>query len=123
GLKAAESALGGAVSAQGTLYAMRRALVPAVIPDAMADDFYISVQAPAAGRRLVLAPQAVAIEAVTARHGDEFMRRVRSTERGWRALWAMRRLMNPFRHGFYALQLICHKLLRRLVAFLLPLLL
>lgn len=123
GLKAAESALGGAVSAQGTLYAMRRALVPAVIPDAMADDFYISVQAPAAGRRLVLAPQAVAIEAVTARTGDEFMRRVRSTERGWRALWAMRGLMNPFRHGLYALQLICHKLLRRLVAFLLPLLL
>lgn len=123
GLKAAESALGGAVSAQGTLYAMRRALVPATIPEAMADDFFISVQAPAAGRRLVLAPRAIAIEAVTARTGDEFMRRVRSTERGWRALWAMRGLMNPFRHGLYALQLICHKLLRRLVAFLLPLLL
>ncbi|MEZ5798370.1 MAG: glycosyltransferase [Paracoccaceae bacterium] len=122
-LKAAESALGGVVSAQGTLYALRRDLVPRQVPEAMADDFYISVQAPAHGRRLVFAPLAVAVEEVTQRTRDEFMRRVRSTERGWRALWSMRRLMNPAGRGLYAMQLISHKLLRRLVAFLLPLLL
>ncbi|MFZ1468329.1 MAG: glycosyltransferase [Paracoccaceae bacterium] len=122
-LKAAEGALGGVVSAQGTLYALRRSLVPGEVPSAMADDFYISVQAPAQGMRLAFAPRAEAVEEVTARTRDEFMRRVRSTERGWRALWAMRRLMNPARHGLYAVQLISHKLIRRLVAFLLPLLL
>lgn len=119
-LKAAENRLGGAVSAQGTLYAMRRELVPERIPGDMADDFYISVQAPAQHRRLVFEPRAVAQEAVTSRTGDEFMRRVRSTERGWRALMRMRRLMNPARHGLYALQLMFHKGLRRVVAFLLP---
>ncbi|MEZ5911950.1 MAG: glycosyltransferase family 2 protein [Paracoccaceae bacterium] len=121
-LKAAESALGGAVSAQGTLYALRRELVPEPVPSDMADDFYISVQAPAAGLRLAFAPAAVAIEAVTARTGREFLRRVRSTERGWRALWAMRRLMNPLTHGLYAIQLVSHKLARRLVALALPIL-
>ncbi|KIC10753.1 hypothetical protein RA19_10185 [Leisingera sp. ANG-M1] len=123
GLKAAENRLGGAVSAQGTLYAMRRQLVPDRVPGDVADDFYISVQAPAHHCRLVFEPRAVAQEAVTSRTGDEFMRRVRSTERGWRGLMRMRQLMNPGRHGLYALQLLCHKGLRRLVAFLLPVLL
>lgn len=119
-LKSAESRIGGAVSAQGTLYAIRRALVPAKVPEAMADDFYISTQVPAAGYRLVFDPRAIAIEDVTERTGDEIMRRVRSTERGWRGLMTMRRLLNPLRHGLYAIQLISHKLLRRVVAFFLP---
>ena len=122
-LKAAENRLGGAVSAQGTLYAMRRALVPDRVPGDVADDFYISVQAPAQHRRLVFEPRAVAQEAVTSRTGDEFMRRVRSTERGWRGLMRMRRLLNPAQYGLYALQLLFHKGLRRMVAFLLPLML
>lgn len=87
----------------------------------MADDFYISVQVPAQGKRLIFEPRAIAREEVTVRVGDEFMRRVRSTERGWRALMQMARLMNPARHGIYAVQLASHKCLRRLVAFLLPL--
>lgn len=119
-LKQAESRLGGAVSAQGTLYAMRRECLPPTVPRTVADDFYISVHAPAHGRRLVFAPDAVAREAVTQRTGAEFMRRVRSTERGWRGLMRMAGLMNPARHGLYAVQLFCHKALRRLVAFLLP---
>lgn len=119
-LKRAESRLGGAVSAQGTLYAMRRECLPPTVPRTVADDFYISVHAPAHGRRLVFAPDAVAREAVTQRTGAEFMRRVRSTERGWRALMSMAGLMNPARHGLYAIQLFCHKALRRLVAFVLP---
>ncbi|MEX0303833.1 MAG: glycosyltransferase, partial [Leisingera sp.] len=86
GLKAAENRLGGAVSAQGTLYAMRRRLVPERVPGDVADDFYISVQAPAQHRRLVFEPRAVAQEAVTSHAGDEFMRRVGSTPRGLRGL-------------------------------------
>jgi len=122
-LKKAESVLGGAVSAQGTLYAVRRGLLPHFVPDAMADDFFISVQVPAAHKRLVYEPRAVAREELTPKTRDEFMRRVRSTERGWRGLMAMRRLLNPFDHGLYALQLLSHKALRRLVAFLLPVML
>ncbi|MEM1398422.1 MAG: glycosyltransferase [Pseudomonadota bacterium] len=122
-LKQAESQLGGAVSAQGTLYAMRRALVPKVVLPAVTDDFYISVQAVDRGHRLAYVPEAIAVEDVTDRAGEEFMRRVRSTERGWRSMMVMGRLFNPVRHGLYAIQLTSHKALRRLVAFLLPALL
>ena len=34
---------------------------------------------------------------------------------GLEAVLVMRQLLNPFKHGFYALQLLTHKVLRRLV--------
>ncbi|WP_192361879.1 glycosyltransferase [Mesorhizobium mediterraneum] len=122
-LKAAESRIAGAVSAQGSLYAIRRSLVPYPVARDIADDLYISLTAISAGRRLVFEPGAVAVEPVTGQTRGEFMRRVRSTERGWRGILAMPRLLNPFSHGFYSIQLFSHKVLRRVVAFLLPLLL
>ncbi len=121
-LKRAEDRVGGVVSAQGTLYAVRRSLVPPV-PGDMADDFVTSVAVVAAGQRLAFAPGAEAVEAVSDDTSAEFGRRVRSTERGWRGLMHHAGLMNPGRSGIYAVQLICHKLLRRLVAFVLPVLL
>lgn len=121
-LKQAEDRVAGVISAQGTLYAVRRKLVP-VVPADMADDLVISLAVVHRGYRLAFAKGAVARETVTGRVGGEFGRRVRSTERGWRGLMQYRHLMNPARTGLYAVQLICHKLLRRLVAFLLPLLL
>lgn len=121
-MKSAEDRLGGAVSAQGTLYAMRRALLPDAVPADRADDFYLSTSAPAQGYRLAFVPEATAEEEVTQRTGDEFRRRVRSTERGWRALMSRAGLMNPARHGLYAVQLVSHKFLRRFTAFLLPVL-
>ena len=119
-LKRAESWLGGAVSAQGTLYALRRKLLPITVPAGVADDLFFSLQAVDRGGRLVFVPEAVAVEEVTARTGDEFKRRVRSTERGWRGLMMMSHLLDPRRYGLYAIQLFSHKVLRRLVAFLLP---
>jgi len=120
-LKRAEDRVGGVVSAQGTLYAVRRDLVPPV-PSDMADDFATSVAVVAQGKRLAFAPGAEAEEAVSADTSAEFGRRVRSTERGWRGLMHFAALMDPRRTGVYAVQLVCHKLLRRLVAFLLPVL-
>jgi len=117
-LKQAESALGGVVSAQGSLYAIRRALVPD-IPPAVADDFFISTAVPAAGFRLAFAPDAISVEGVTANVRREFGRRTRSTERGWRALLMRRGLLNPLRTGPYAVHLLFHKVLRRMVPLLL----
>lgn len=112
-LKQAESRLGGAVSAQGSLYAVRRALVGS-IPETVSDDFFISTQAVAAGQWLVFEPDAIAVEAVSNNTRNEFFRRVRSTERGWRGLLMRRSLLNPWRTGFYAIELLFHKVLRRM---------
>lgn len=112
-LKRAESRLGGTVSAQGSVYAMRRDLV-SIPGSGLADDFMISVGAVAAGRRLVFEPRARTAEIVTESVGSEMRRRVRSAELSWRSLIHSAQLMNPIRHGWYAWQLISHKLVRRL---------
>jgi len=117
--KRAESALSGAVSAQGSLYAIRRELLEP-LPPAAADDLLNSLRVVAKGRRLVFEPGAITEEAVSGNILEEFGRRVRSTEQGVRGLYIMRGLLNPFRHGFYSLQLFSHKVLRRMTPFLLP---
>ncbi|MHA6346612.1 glycosyltransferase family 2 protein [Roseivivax sp. CAU 1761] len=112
-LKRAESRLGGTVSAQGSVYALRRELV-AIPEPGYADDFMISVAAVAAGRRLVFEPRARSTEVVTESAGNEMRRRVRSAELSWRSLIHSAHLMNPLTNGWYAWQLISHKLVRRL---------
>lgn len=113
-LKRAESDLGGTVSAQGSIYAIRRQLT-APIPPGVADDFLMSVRVVDQGYRLAFESRATTREAVTERAGDEMARRIRSTEMGWRGLMMMRHLMNPLATGLYGWQLLSHKGLRRLV--------
>jgi cellulose synthase/poly-beta-1,6-N-acetylglucosamine synthase-like glycosyltransferase len=114
-LKVAESAAGNVISATGAIYAVRRSLFRPV-PDGVTDDFAISTAVICAGRRLVFAPHAVAYEPVAASAELELARKVRVMTRGLNAVVARRELLNPRRHGFYALQLLSHKVLRRLMA-------
>ncbi|MEM1373310.1 MAG: glycosyltransferase family 2 protein [Pseudomonadota bacterium] len=113
-LKHAESSLGGTVSAQGSIYAIRRALTGPINPGC-ADDFVMSVRVVHDGYRLAFEPDAVTEEHITEKLRQEAGRRVRSTEMGWRGLMENRSLLNPVRHGLYAWQLFSHKFLRRLV--------
>lgn len=118
-LKAAESAGGHVISATGALYAVRRELVEPV-PAGVTDDFTTSTGVIAAGARLVFAADAVVWEPVAETARSEAGRKVRVMTRGLQAVVLRRRLLDPRRHGFYAFQLLHHKVLRRLMA--LPLL-
>jgi glycosyltransferase involved in cell wall biosynthesis len=114
-LKTAESRGGNVISATGAIYAVRRELfVP--VPSGVTDDFATSTAVIAQGRRLVFAPDAVAFEPVGRSGGIEFERKVRVMTRGLNAVIARRELLDARRHGFYALQLVSHKVLRRLMA-------
>jgi cellulose synthase/poly-beta-1,6-N-acetylglucosamine synthase-like glycosyltransferase len=115
-LKRFQSQAGNAISATGAIYAIRRSLFRPV-PAGVTDDFVTSTRVIAQGYRLVFAPNAVAYEPVAVSSGAEFGRKVRVITRGLRAVLVMRELLNPFRYGFYALQLFSHKVLRRLVVF------
>jgi glycosyltransferase involved in cell wall biosynthesis len=114
-IKRAESRGGNAISATGAIYAVRRELFRPV-PPGVTDDFATSTAVIAQGRRLVFAPDAVAFEPVAPSGGDEFERKVRVMTRGLNGVVARRELLDPRRHGFYALQLLSHKVLRRLMA-------
>ncbi len=115
-LKRLESDAGSTISATGAIYAIRRPLFQGV-PAGVTDDFAVSTSVIAQGYRLVFAPDAVAYEPVAAGSGLEFGRKVRIMTRGLRGVWERRALLDPRRHGFYALQLLSHKVLRRLQVF------
>lgn len=120
-MKQFESRAGNTISATGAIYAIRRSLFQTV-REGVTDDFYTSTGVIAQGQRLVFSPDAVAYEPVAAASGIEFGRKVRVITRGLNAVFKSRaKLLNPFRYGFYAIQLFSHKVMRRLIVY--PLLL
>ena len=113
-LKEAESTAGSTISATGAIYAVRRSLFSGV-PVGVTDDFAVSTAVIAQGYRLVFAADAVAWESVSGSGGIEWGRKVRIITRGLRGVMLRRSLLDPRRHGFYSVQLLTHKLLRRLM--------
>lgn len=113
-LKAREAATGNIVSADGAIYAIRRELWREPASSAVNDDFVISTAVIAQGKHLVFEPTAMAYESPASRAGDEFTRKIRILSRGWWSVLAMRKLLNPFRYGFYSCVLFTHKVMRRL---------
>jgi glycosyltransferase involved in cell wall biosynthesis len=114
-LKLAESRAGNVISATGAIYAVRRSLFRPP-PPGVTDDFAISTAVIAQGQRLVFAPDAIAYEPVARSSDAEFARKVRVMTRGLNGVVLRRELLDPRRHGFYAIQLFSHKVLRRLMA-------
>jgi glycosyltransferase involved in cell wall biosynthesis len=115
-VKAMSSRGGNVTSATGALYALRRSFVEPV-PDGVTDDFFLSTGVVARGGRLVFEPSAVAREPVAPGARAEYGRKVRVMTRGFHAIGLRRQLLDPRLHGFYALQLFTHKVLRRTMAF------
>ncbi len=115
-LKQMESLTGSVISAHGGMYAIRREFFPPVTDAAVTDDFAISTAVIEGGRRLVFESEARGWEGTVDEAHREFSRRVRLMTRGFRSVLLRRRLLNPFRTGFYALVLFTHKVLRRLMA-------
>ncbi|MDZ7267816.1 MAG: glycosyltransferase family 2 protein [candidate division KSB1 bacterium] len=114
-LKQQESLTGSIVSAHGAIYAIRRALYRHPESAAVTDDFAISTAVIEQGYRLVFEREAVAHEEPVPAAAGEFHRKVRIMTRGWRGVLLRRKLLNPRRHGFYAVTLFSHKVMRRLV--------
>lgn len=117
-LKTLQSRAGSMTAATGAIHAIRRELFRPV-PLGVSDDFFTSTRAVASGYRLAFAEEALAYETVSPDEEAEFGRKVRIATRGLLGLWIARDLMNPLRHGFYAVQLMSHKLLRWSVCWLL----
>jgi cellulose synthase/poly-beta-1,6-N-acetylglucosamine synthase-like glycosyltransferase len=116
-LKRLEDRVGSVVSASGHLYAVRRRFFTPSALTAGTDDFVISSQVVRAGGRLVFDERAIVLVATPQEGGTELRRKVRVMNRGLRAVLALGGALLPTRTGLYALEVIFHKVLRRLVAF------
>ena len=112
-LRAQETRIGSVVGVDGGVDAVRRRLYRPMRADQL-PDFVLPLAVVEQGARVVYEPEALLTEHALVERVDEFRMRVRVA---LRALWALsdkRVLLNPFRHGVFAFQLVSHKLLRYL---------
>ncbi len=117
-LKMAESRVCSLIGASGCLYAVRRSAYEPMYAEACSD-FLICTSVYRKGLRSVFAPDAVCFEQTNRRADDELKMRVRVITQTFTDLWRNRDMLNPFKSGFFAIELISHKLLRYAVPFIL----
>ena len=110
-LRRQESQLASVIGVDGGIDAVRKGLYQPMRPDQL-PDFVLPLSVAEQGYRVVYEADALLHEASLSRQDEEYRMRVRVSLRALWALWDMRRLMNPFRHGLLAFQLVSHKLLR-----------
>jgi cellulose synthase/poly-beta-1,6-N-acetylglucosamine synthase-like glycosyltransferase len=110
-LKSAESRACSLIGASGCLYAVRREAYEPMYAEACSD-FLICTMLFRKGLRSVFAPDAVCYEHTNRHVRDELRMRVRVISQTFSDLWRNRDMLNPFRGGIYAIELISHKLLR-----------
>jgi cellulose synthase/poly-beta-1,6-N-acetylglucosamine synthase-like glycosyltransferase len=114
-LKRTESAAGSLIGVSGCFYAVRKAVYKD-IPPHLISDFVIALNTHEAGLRTVYEDEARCWEETLEQAGREFSMRIRVALRSYGALWEKRHLLNPFRHGLFAVQLLSHKVLRYAVS-------
>ena len=111
-----ESRVHSIVGASGSFYAQRRALCEP-FPEGLAPDFLSVLRTVEQGFRAVSEPAAVGMMTSVKDSKQEFDRKVRTLIRGMTALFAYGRVLNPFRFGLFAVEMVSHKILRWSVPF------
>lgn len=97
-IKDLESATGNVMGADGSIFAIRRALYPE-FPDTVLDDLTVSMATVFSGTRLIKCNDVVAYERLVASRKDEFSRKVRISARAFHThmfLQPQLRAMKPF---------------------------
>lgn len=115
-IKKIESKLHSVVGGDGAIYAIRRSLY---LPLAQEDinDFVNPLQIIAQGYRGIFDADAICYEQTAGDFDKEGKRKQRIVNRSFSGLMKNKAVLNPFRFGFYALEVLSHKLLRWLIPF------
>jgi cellulose synthase/poly-beta-1,6-N-acetylglucosamine synthase-like glycosyltransferase len=113
-LKKHESAITSMIGVCGCMYAVRKSAYVPLYNEACSD-FLVATTMVRQGLRAVYEPQAVCTEEPNTKGSKELAARVRIITQTLADLWRNRDMLNPFRKGFYAVQLLSHKVMRYLV--------
>lgn len=113
-LKKHESAITSLIGVCGCMYAVRKSAYVPLYHEACSD-FLVATTMVRQGLRAVYEPDAVCIEEPNAEANKELSVRVRIITQTLADLWRNRDVLNPFGKGFYAVQLLSHKVMRYLV--------
>ena len=117
-IKTAESAACSLIGASGCLYAVRRSAYREMYAEACSD-FLICTILYRQGLRSVFEPDAVCYEETNRESKGEMQMRIRVISQTFTDLWRNVDMLNPFKSGFYAIELVSHKVLRYAVPLLL----
>jgi cellulose synthase/poly-beta-1,6-N-acetylglucosamine synthase-like glycosyltransferase len=112
-LRKAETNLGSVVGVDGGIDAVRRSLYTPMRHDQL-PDFVLPLSVVEKGCRVVFEPEAILNEETLTQERSEYRMRVRVALRAFWALLDKRALLNPFAFGWFAWQVLSHKVLRYL---------
>ncbi len=121
-LKESESRACSLIGVSGCLYSVRKSAYQPMYPEACSD-FLIATIVYKQGLRTVYEPGALCTEETNRQSDKEMRMRIRVISQTFTDLWRNREMLNPLRSGFYAVELISHKVLRYSVPILLILIL
>ncbi|TWT81146.1 Beta-monoglucosyldiacylglycerol synthase [Planctomycetes bacterium CA13] len=110
-MKAWESRLSSVVGADGAIYALRKEFFEPLAAEDI-NDFLLPLKVVAKGYRGIFDPEAVCFEDAAPDFNGEFRRKRRIVNRSLRAVLKVPSAMNPLRVGWFAPQLLAHKVLR-----------
>ncbi|PWG81801.1 glycosyltransferase family 2 protein [Pararcticibacter amylolyticus] len=111
-LKKWDSELYSVVGAAGELFSVRRHLYSPVSPNAILDDFMISMLIALKGYRIVYEPDAYALETASENVSEELKRKIRIAAGGIQSILWLKHLLNIFKYGILSFQYISHRVLR-----------
>ncbi|MEA2061651.1 MAG: glycosyltransferase [Thermodesulfobacteriota bacterium] len=118
-----ESRVSSVASNEGFLFGVRKHLVRS-IPKGVTEDLYIAMSVVKQKHKFLFDSAVTAFVPVRAKKNrDEILRRRRIVCQSLSGLWLMRSLLNPFQYGNYSWILFSHKILRRMLPFLMAFLL
>ena len=100
------------VGAAGELFAIRTHLFETPEPDTLIEDFVITLNVAKQGYIVAYESKAQAREYASASVQEEMKRKVRISAGGLQAVWRLRTLLNPFKHGMLTFQYVSHRVLR-----------
>lgn len=105
----------GLVGLSGCCFAVRADVYREPVPPRLSRDFAMALVARTKGYRAVAVADAVCFVPRSGSLRREYRRKVRTVARGLATLWHWRGLLNPVRHGVFAVQLWSHKVCRWLL--------
>ncbi len=111
-LKTWDSELYSVVGAAGELFSVKTALYQPVPPNAVIDDFMISMLIAKKGYKIVYEPDAYASENTSENVGEELKRKIRIAAGGLQSIIWLKDLLLPIEYPLLSFQYISHRVLR-----------
>ncbi|MGI8494593.1 MAG: glycosyltransferase family 2 protein, partial [Pyrinomonadaceae bacterium] len=110
-IKESESRACSLIGASGCLYSIRKSAYQPMYAEACSD-FLIATVMYRQDLRTVYEPSAVCTEETNRQPEKEMQMRVRVISQTFTDLWRNRDMLNPLKSGFYAVELVSHKIFR-----------